>query len=503
MIRNLIFQILLSLAVAQIGYSQGSVDIDDLSVQMGVASKEKIRITDANFSIHSDVGQSPLLYGDFLSGNLMIGTTASRYSGVNIESLSNYHISLFRNTTGANGPTIRLGKTGSGTLNGNTIVSNNDRLGLLMFMAGDGAGSDASSVAEIGSFVDGSPSGSLVKGKLTFSTQGGAGLLERMVINSDGEVGIGNASPSQKLDVTGNINASGRISTGSTVIGSGSINSYNLAGNTTTFGSKLDVKGEVIARDGIRMVQGGTYGSAIDETLLTYSMNQNVRNSSRTTGWKVKVTSNAGSTQALRMVFYPGYSSVYSSANNANLNVLRGSVLTLWSERNTRRVGIRNDNPSYELDVSGTIRANNVSASDRVWKKEIKPISNATGRLKLINPVSYSWRTDEFPEENFDDHRHMGVIAQELETVLPELVYVDNEGYRSVDYTSLIALLIKAVQEKDDELTDLRGQITDLINQIAGLKSNQVERLEFEKLQTQLKSLSQPPKSMDHHSGSR
>jgi len=52
------------------------------------------------------------------------------------------------------------------------------------------------------------------------------------------------------------------------------------------------------------------------------------------------------------------------------------------------------------------------------------------------------------------------VIAQQLEEVLPELVDTDNDGYKSVDYTSLIGLLIRALQEKDQEIEKLRIKTT-------------------------------------------
>ena len=56
-------------------YAQGSIDIDDLSVQMGVAGQEHMRIAEGYFSIHPNTAQTPLIYGDFGSGNVGIGTS--------------------------------------------------------------------------------------------------------------------------------------------------------------------------------------------------------------------------------------------------------------------------------------------------------------------------------------------------------------------------------------------------------------------------------------------
>jgi hypothetical protein len=69
--------------------------------------------------------------------------------------------------------------------------------------------------------------------------------------------------------------------------------------------------------------------------------------------------------------------------------------------------------------------------------------------LEKINDVSYNWRTESrrFGTENkFSEERQIGVIAQELEQVCPELVITDADGYKAMDYPKLTAVLLEAVK---------------------------------------------------------
>ena len=56
----------------------------------------------------------------------------------------------------------------------------------------------------------------------------------------------------------------------------------------------------------------------------------------------------------------------------------------------------------------------------------------------------------------------MGVIAQEVETVLPEAVSEDKDGYKWVDYTKLVPLLIEAVKEQQAEIEALKTEMAEL-----------------------------------------
>lgn len=134
-------------------------------------------------------------------------------------------------------------------------------------------------------------------------------------------------------------------------------------------------------------------------------------------------------------------------------------------------VGIKTTAPSQRLHVIGNVLASGtITSSDERYKEGIQNLKNSTDILSSIRPVAYNFRTEEFPEGQFDDKLHYGLIAQELETVLPNLVYTDLEGYKGINYTELIPLLIKSNQEQQALIETQQKQINQLINAVEALK---------------------------------
>ncbi|MDX1479385.1 MAG: tail fiber domain-containing protein, partial [Saprospiraceae bacterium] len=132
-------------------------------------------------------------------------------------------------------------------------------------------------------------------------------------------------------------------------------------------------------------------------------------------------------------------------------------------------VGIGTSSPSYKLDVNGDINAQGAVrcngtniCSDLRYKHSIVPIENALDKLQSINGVYYNWDTDQFPDKNFKVARDVGVIAQEMESVFPELISEDDEGYKAVDYAKFSAVLLEAVKEQQQQISTLQSQINDL-----------------------------------------
>ena len=97
-------------------------------------------------------------------------------------------------------------------------------------------------------------------------------------------------------------------------------------------------------------------------------------------------------------------------------------------------------------------------ASDQRFKKDITPFAPALDRLTALQPVHFSWRTTEFPDRHFGTSRAPGLIAQDVEKVLPELVATDEEGYKAVDYGKLPLLTIQAVKELKSQNDALKSQ---------------------------------------------
>lgn len=108
------------------------------------------------------------------------------------------------------------------------------------------------------------------------------------------------------------------------------------------------------------------------------------------------------------------------------------------------------------------------SSSDLRLKKNITPITNAFDKVTQLQGVNFNWKTEEYPDKHFSEDRQIGLIAQDVEKVLPELVHTDKEGYKSVSYDKITAVLIEAVKEMKAEH---QAQIERLEAEIAQLKA--------------------------------
>ncbi len=69
----------------------------------------------------------------------------------------------------------------------------------------------------------------------------------------------------------------------------------------------------------------------------------------------------------------------------------------------------------------------------------------------FVFQVNFRYRTEEFPTRHFSDKQQIGWIADQVLTVVPELVEVDSEGFKSVAYARACALVAAAVKELHDE----------------------------------------------------
>ena len=112
------------------------------------------------------------------------------------------------------------------------------------------------------------------------------------------------------------------------------------------------------------------------------------------------------------------------------------------------------------LNVKGNITSTNgvASSSDRRWKKHIRQLNNSCQLLKRVRGVYYNYRTGEYPEKSFPPEEQLGVIAQEVEKVFPSVVITNKDGFKSVQYGKISAILIAAANEQTRAIESLQRQ---------------------------------------------
>lgn len=99
---------------------------------------------------------------------------------------------------------------------------------------------------------------------------------------------------------------------------------------------------------------------------------------------------------------------------------------------------------SGDVTITGEISVN----SDARLKKGIASIDDARALIIRLDGRTYHWKD----RTGRDDNRHVGLIAQEVESVLPDLVSESAAGIKSVNYQGLVPVLINAVKEQDQTI---------------------------------------------------
>ncbi len=148
------------------------------------------------------------------------------------------------------------------------------------------------------------------------------------------------------------------------------------------------------------------------------------------------------------------------------------------------KVGI-NRAPTFTLDVSavsgesiglrvvGNIYATGtITSSDARIKENVELIENALDIITNIRGVKFNFKAKEYPESNFSLDRQVGVIAQEVEAVLPELVDENEVGIKGVDYSKLTAVLIEAVKEQQEIIEANDARLSEQEAEINALKAD-------------------------------
>ena len=125
-------------------------------------------------------------------------------------------------------------------------------------------------------------------------------------------------------------------------------------------------------------------------------------------------------------------------------------------------VGIGTITPTVRLHVNGDIIANSIAgSSDSRFKTNVRPVTNALDKVKALQGVYFNWNQEAFPARDFPNQNAIGFIAQEVEKVLPEVVQTEKtaEGYKAVQYDKVVALLVEAIKEQQQQIDVLKQQI--------------------------------------------
>lgn len=119
-------------------------------------------------------------------------------------------------------------------------------------------------------------------------------------------------------------------------------------------------------------------------------------------------------------------------------------------------MGIGTTTPSEKMEVNGNIKSTAyLYSSDSRLKKDITPLTSPLEKILALHGYSFIWKDT--------DKKDIGVIAQEVEKIFPEIVHTSKtDGYKSVEYGNLVAPIIEAIRELYTKIDDKQKEIEKL-----------------------------------------
>jgi len=301
---------------------------------------------------------------------------------------------------------------------------------------------------------------------------------EHMRITSAGNVGIGTSSPGHKLDVQSATGTMGVTSTTGTnisyVFSSNTGGSFLLGKDSSTGGltgtaySNFLYNGSAYptvfftnGSEKVRITSAGNVGIGTSSPSYTLHVGGGGEN-----GTQVGIFSNFNTSRGLTIGLSAGGTAVNDAFAVYNTTITGGYAGHIWQAGGTERaritpnggfsVGTTSDPGAGAIYATGNITA---FFSDKRLKTVSGKIENALDKVAKLSGVYYTFN-DTAKSYGYDsDEEHVGVIAQEVEAVLPQIVKAapfdldennnskSGEHYKTVQYEKLVPLLIEAINE--------------------------------------------------------
>jgi len=160
---------------------------------------------------------------------------------------------------------------------------------------------------------------------------------------------------------------------------------------------------------------------------------------------------------------------------NAAVNVTKSRLFLGGGGGLSGEIGLFNAQSANTIDMqgsNGTIRCTDLTTtSDVRLKKGIAPLLNALDKVLAMRGVRYQSKQEDSPKEAFGEDSQIGFIAQEMETVCPEIVSTDAEGYKSISYSRLIPVLVEAIKEQQQLIQRQASALQEAVEKIARIET--------------------------------
>lgn len=277
------------------------------------------------------------------------------------------------------------------------------------------------------------------------------------------EIGIGTSTPTERLDISGD---------------EADYTAIRIS-NTTSTDSNWEIRAHDDTPDNGFSIWGGQAGSEAGRIFITGSGNVGIGTTAPAQEFSVE-----GDIDLSDDLFFSGadpsirvsggdFAIEPDAGFDTHVDLDSGSQFYVFDAfnsshlftvlQNTRRIGVLNAAPTSEFDVNGTVTAvAYLYSSDARLKTDVEPVEGLDGIMHLEG-VHFKWKEDGRPD--------IGVTAQDVEEVYPELVHTDEvTGKKYVKYGNLIAPLIEAVKQQQAMIDAQNEKIERLTDELEAIK---------------------------------
>ena len=308
----------------------------------------------------------------------------------------------------------------------------------------------------------------------------------KMVIQNNGNVGIGTTAPGAKLDVEATSNVDTRIKLGTpssnfSLINTGTAN-YVSAENAVSLHLRT---------------------SGIEQLSILSNGNVGIGTTAPTSGYKLDVRGNikAGDAVSEGIFYLLSSSREFFIRNNGSFNIYDGTAgFYRFTINSTGNVGIGTTNPGgkfqvdyppnrrfvlqddgnaviYNTSTGAALWASSTVSSIR-WKENVHLVEKALDKVLKLRGVYFDWKEGYAKNPFTGDRKGLGLIAEEVGKVFPEIVSYDKDGSgnaAALDYDKLTAALVEAIKELKAENDALKVRIEALEAKMKQIRGSDLE----------------------------
>ena len=308
----------------------------------------------------------------------------------------------------------------------------------------------------------------------------GDGGNEGIYVAADGSVGIGKSTPTNSLDVSGHVNTNEtyKMDGLSVLANPGNRNIFvDGSGAAITTGYDNAAIGDSALLDNSSGGSNAAMGSA--------TLNNNATGNNNSAMGRSALGSNVSGSNNSALGYYAGYGALgsgnvflgyeagYSEAGSNKLYIDNdGTGALIYGDFSTNRVGIGLTDPTESLDVVGTARLRGIGTggtgtavladtAGKLWKQSssqryktnIETLDTGADAVFKLRPVSFEYKET--------GQKDIGLIAEEVEKISPDLVIYDGQGRPdAVKYDKVALYLLSVVKNQQEQIATLKEKIS-------------------------------------------